>query len=69
MLMTYAQGSEAILNRAGYYVAEILRGADPGVLPIEQPSTFRLIVNMKTANALGLTIPPAILARADEVIE
>ncbi len=68
-LLSYAQEIDAILNRAGYYVAEILRGVDPGTLPIEQPTVFRLAINMRTARALGLTIPPSLLARADEVIE
>jgi putative ABC transport system substrate-binding protein len=69
MLMSNAQETDAILNRAGFYVAEILRGVDPGTLPIEQPTIFRLIINMKTVNALGLTAPASALARVDEVIE
>jgi putative ABC transport system substrate-binding protein len=68
-LAGYILDFPAIVRRAAYYVAEILRGADPGTLPIEQPTEFRLLVNLKTAKTLGLTIPPAILARADEVIE
>ncbi|WP_178133960.1 ABC transporter substrate-binding protein [Vineibacter terrae] len=68
-LMVFATDLNVLFRRAASYVNRLMKGAAVGDLPVEQPTTFRLAINMKTAKALGLTIPPAILARADEVIE
>ena len=68
-LLTYGPNSEALWRRAASYVDRILKGAKPGDLPIEQPTTFDLVVNMKTAKALRITVPPTIMVRATRVIE
>jgi putative ABC transport system substrate-binding protein len=68
-LLSYGPNLEALFRRGAEYIDRILKGAAPAEMPVEQPTKFELLINLKTAKALGVTIPDSVLVRADEIIE
>ena len=67
--MSYGPDLDILVRRAATHVDKILKGAKPAELPVEQPTKYELVINLKTAKALGLTIPPSLLGRADQIIQ